>query len=196
MKSFQKYFYETNKVYEFRIKIANVDIDKDAQSRIRNALDAYKLESISAPKRLPIQEHRDFPKVGACECVLLDIALNYPTVAEQVRQLVIERCGINADCVCVYPKDQYDFNEEFEAHGKDHEGALLDETELKDDVGGQDVVGQVRVGSLLKELEKHTRQYEIAGKETTSGVMSSETTDTKSPVGSIQNKIPSPVKGK
>jgi hypothetical protein len=198
MKNFQTYFYESKKVYEFRIKIANHDMnDKQFSERLRNVLEAYQVETITPSKRIPVQEHRDFPKLGPCECSYIDIGLGYPTIPEQVRQLVIERAGIKADCVCVYPKDQYEFNEEAEAKGKDHEGALLDVEELKDEPDSQSLVGEVRRGSLIKELEKHTRKYEIAGTEKTSNKSTNDLPmGEKSPVGSSQNKIPSPVKGK
>ena len=196
MKSFQSYFYEAKKIFEFRIKIAAENgLDKDCEQRIKTALEAFKVETVSAPKRLPIQEHRDFPKVGPCECYIIDVGLGYPTIPEQVRQLVIERCGIKADCVCVFPVGQYEQNEEFEAHGKDHEGALLDEETLQDEKGAQDLVGGARKESLVKELSKHTRKYEFAAKEKNLGVIA-EPTGNKSPVGSRQNKIPSPVKGR
>lgn len=197
MKSFQNYYFETKKTFGFRVKIAAPDgLDADTQKRIREALEAFKVETITAPKRLPIQEHREFPKVGPCECYIFDVEVNYPTIPEQIRQLVIERCSINADCVCVYNAGQYEMNEEFEAHGKDHEGALLKDDQLKADPDGQAIAGQVRVGSLLKELEKHTRKYEFAEDSKEAGKTTSDIPQgNKSPVGSQQNKIPSPVKG-
>lgn len=205
MKSFQTYYYESKKIFEFRIKIATNDFSDKCQKQIREALDAFQLETITAPKRLPIQEHRDFPKVGPCECHIIDVGLAYPTIPEQVRQLVVEKCSMKADCVCVYPLNQYEFNEEFEAHGKDHEGALLDNPELAFDKTGQDLVGKQRMDGLIKELSKLTRKYEIAGRDKTDGksvVTTGKTTNeipvgTKAPVGSkSQNKIPSPVKGR
>lgn len=196
MKSFQSYFFEAKKIFEFRVKIAAENgLDKDCEKRVKTALEAFKVETVSAPKRLPIQEHRDFPKVGPCECYIIDVGLGYPTIPEQVRQLIVERCGIKADCVCVFPMDQYVFNEEFEAHGKDHEGALLDDTELADAEGAQELVGKSRKESLVKELSKHTRKYEFAAKEKTAGIIA-DSSGEKSPVGSHQNKIPSPVKGR
>lgn len=194
MKSFQSYFYESKKVYEFRIKIAQHDMDKPAVERLKSALEAFQLETISAPKRLPIQEHRDFPKMGPCECYVIDITVNYPTIAPQIRQLVAERAGITADCVCVYTKDEHDFVDEAEMRGQDHEGAYLNEPELEADAGGQEIAGQVRVGSLLKELE--SRKYEFAATEKTTGAMATDKEGVTSPVGTHQNKITSPVKGK
>jgi hypothetical protein len=194
MKSFQSYMYEAKKVYEFRIKIAQHEMDKPAVERLKSALEAFQLETITAPKRLPIQEHRDFPKMGPCECYVIDIGVNYPTIAPQIRQLVAERAGLNAECVCVYTLDEHGYTEEAELRGQDHEGAYLAEPELVADAGGQELAGQVRVGSLLKELE--SRKYEFAATEKTTGAMSTEGEGTTSPVGTHQNKIPSPVKGK
>jgi hypothetical protein len=195
MKSLQQYFYEAKKVYEFKVKVAIESLDSTQLKKIRNALDAYKLEEMSAPKRLPISEHRDFPKEGPCQCYLLDIAVGYPTREEEIRQLIINRTDIGESCVRVYPKTQYETNEEFEAYGKDHEGSLLDKPDLKDVPGSQKLVGAARVDSMLKELE--TRKYAFAKAQHDAKGETTNTlpTNDKSPVGSKQNSIPSPVKG-
>ena len=100
--SFQNYFYNSHKLYEFRVRLANCDCSKELVEAIKNALDAYEVETMTAPKRLPIQEHRDFGKMGPCEVHHVDVALNYPVIAEQVRQLIINRAGIPSHQVCVY----------------------------------------------------------------------------------------------
>lgn len=194
MKSYQQYVFELNKVYEYKVKIAGTNPKGDVMERIKNALDAYQIESVSAVKSMPIQEHREFPKMGACECYMFEVTIKYPTTAEQLRQMIKERAGINPDCVCVWPKEQYEFNEEFEGYGKDHEGALLDQPELKAAEGGQELVGQARRDSMLKELGART--YEFAAKSEADGKTTNQTpTDTKSPVGSTQVKLPTPLKG-
>lgn len=194
LKPFQEYIAELNKTYEYTVKIAGVDPKGEVMERIKNALDAYQLETVSTPKSLPIQEHREFPKMGACECWIFEVAVKYPTTPEQLRQLIKERASINPDCVCVWPKNQYEFNEEFEAHGKDHEGSLLEQPELKADAGGQELVGQSRRDSLLKDL--NARTYEFAKDSKEAGKTTNQTpTNDKSPVGSTQNKIPTPPKG-
>ena len=194
MKPFHDYIYQMNKVYEYRVKIAGTNPRGEVMERIKNAVDAYEIATVTAPKSMPIQEHRDFPKMGPCECWTFEIGVKYPTTANQIRQLIKERAGINADCVCVYGKNEYDFNEEFEAHGKDHEGALLEQPDLKAEEGGQELAGQSRRDSLLKELGART--YEFAAKSDASGKTTNATpADTKSPVGSTQNKISTPPKG-
>jgi hypothetical protein len=75
MKAFQSYIAELNKLYEFKVKIAGVEPKGEVFERIKNALDAYQVETVSNPKRLPIQEHRDFPKLGPCECYLIEVII-------------------------------------------------------------------------------------------------------------------------
>lgn len=188
MKAFQTYIFELNKPYEFRIKLATVKPEGEVLERIKNALDTYQLESISAVKSLPIQEHREFPQSGPCESWTFDIKLAYPTVSAQVRQTIKERAMINPDWICVRNLHEAEDTDEAEARGKDHEGALLDETELKADPEGQELVGQVRIGSLLKELE--SRQFEFAENSNEAGKTTNEEAQGEtSPVGTNQNKV-------
>jgi len=160
MKAFQSYIAELNKLYEFKVKIAGVNPKGEVFERIKNALDAYQVETISNPKSLPIQEHRDFPKLGPCECYLIEVALQYPTTPDQVRQLVSSRAMIDPTCVCVYTKGQHE-QEDMVQERIDNQGPVLSEPELKTEAQG-DVAGQARVSSLMKELSART--YEFAAK--------------------------------
>jgi hypothetical protein len=207
MKSLHAYIAERNTNYEFRIKVAKQN-PKDIMEEIKNALDAYELVSVTAPKSLPVMEHREFPKWGACECWQFEATVAYPTTAVQIAQLLRERTGMQAEWVCVYGKQQADQNDAFEAYGKDHTGALLLDGELKDVAGAQDLVGDRRKDSMLKELEQHspvmsalksndelvkTRAAEKTPKAATTNQIPQ---GDKSPVGSNQNKITDMRKGK
>lgn len=189
MKPFQSYIFELNKPYEFRIKMATVD-PSTVMEKIKNALNTYQLESVSAVKSLPIQEHREFPQWGPCECWQFDVKVTYPTTAAQIRQIVKERAQINPDWICVRNLNEAIDTEEQEAHGKDHEGALLDETELKDAPGAQELAGQSRVGSLLKELE--SRSFEFAESSKESGKTTNDTPQNDASPIHGQNKINDP----
>jgi hypothetical protein len=189
LKPFQTYIFELSKPSEFRIKLAGINPTGEVMDKIKNALEAYQLESVSAVKSLPIQEHRDFPQWGGpCEAYQFDVTLTYPTTNIVVRQLIKERAGINVDWINVRNLNEANYTDEAEANGKDHEGALLDETELKDAPDAQALAGQSRIGSLLKELE--SRKFEFAqeskeaGKTTNNAPMGD-----KSPVGTTQNKV-------
>ena len=186
MKPFQSYIFEINKPYEFRITVANTNPEHYMEA-IKNALDAYQLESVSAVKSNPIQENRAFPQWGACESWTFDIKVAYPVTAPQIRQVIKERAGLHPDWMSVRNLNEELDTDEAEARGKDHKGALLDETELQADAGGQELAGQSRVGSLLKELE--SRKFEFAEDSNEAG-----TTTNDAPQGNTtpihgQNKI-------
>jgi len=206
MKSLHDYIAERNSNYSFRIKVAKQN-PKEIMEEIKNALDAYELVDITAPKSLPVQEHREFPKWGPCECWQFEATVAYPTTQVQIAQLLKERTGMLAEWVCVYGKQQADDNDAFEAYGKDHTGSLLLDSELKDAPGGQDLVGDRRKDSLLRELEETSPKMvalesdaELVSTRAKERTPPAATTNqlpqgTKSPVGSQQNKLP-PVKGK
>lgn len=191
MKSLHEYIAERNKNYSFRIKIAKQN-PKEVMEEIKHALDAYELISVTNPTSLPVMEHREFPKWGACECWQFEATVAYPTTSVQIAQLLRERTGMLADWVCVYNKEQADDNDAFEAYGKDHEGALLTQHDLKDVPGAQELVGDKRAqglkNSLLKELDDKITESE--GEKTKAAQTTNQLPQgTKSPVGSTQNKI-------
>ena len=189
MKPFQTYIYELNKPSEFRIKIAGINPTGEIMDRIKNALEAYQLESVSAVKSLPVQEHREFPQWGGpCEAYQFDIKVAYPTSSVAMRQTIKERAQLNPDWICVRNLNEAEYTDEAEARGKDHEGALLDEEELKADAGGQELAGQVRIGSLLKELE--SRKFDFAQDSNEAGKTTNDVPmGDISPIGTKQNAV-------
>ncbi len=161
MKPFQQYIFELSKPSEFRIKLAGINPKGEVMERIKNALEAYQLESVSAVKSLPIQEHREFPQWGGpCEAWQFDVKLTYPTTNIAIQQVIKERAGINPNWICVRNLHEANYTDEAEARNTDHKGAFLDEHDLKDEPGAQELAGQKRISNLLKELE--SREFEFA----------------------------------
>lgn len=189
MKSFQTYIFELNKPYEFRIKLAGVNPKGETMDKIKSALDTYQLESVTAVKSLPIQEHREFPNYGGpCECWQFDVTVAYPTTVAAIRQVIQERAHINPNWVCVRNLSEAEYTDEAESRGKDQKGALLNDDQLKADEGGQELVGQVRIGSLLKELE--SRQFDFAEDSNEAGkTTNSVPQGNVSAVGTTKNKL-------
>ena len=159
MKAFQTYIAELNTAYTFRVKIAGVEPTGEVFDRIKNALEAYQVENITTPKRMPIQEHREFPKLGPCECYVMEVTVKYPTTPVQIRQLIGTRAMIDPTCLCVYNEDTA-AQEDAVQERINNQGAVLTEPEMKTDAAP--VAGQALVDSFLKELE--TRKYEFAAK--------------------------------
>ena len=205
MKSLTEYIAERNSNYSFRIRVAKQN-PKDAMEEIKNALDAYKLVDITTPKSLPVQEYREFPKTGPCECWQFEATLAYPVTSPQIYQLLRERTGMRPDWVQVYNKQEAEQNDYAESLGKDHQGALLLDNELKDVPGAQDLVAEKRKDSLLKELDAQSpkltgfKEPKLTSQRASERTPAAQTTNAlsqgaKSPVGSQQNKLP-PIKGK
>lgn len=192
MKPFTDYLMEINRKYEFVVRIANCDIKEQATEMIKSSLSMYVVESISALKRLPIQEHRDFAGIGACEVHMCEVTLKYPTITPQIRQLVAEKFHISPKQVVVRTKleeSQVDYHTQ---PVRAQDGSVLNNPELESD-SSQHLVGDQRVDSMLKELQ--SKRFEFAAKETTSKPVDMPI-NTTSPVGSKQNTIPNPAKGK
>ena len=196
MKNLSAYFHETHKVYEFRIKMAHVEPKGEVLDRIKNALDCFQVETISAVKRLPVTEHWEFAKEGASDCYMLDVGLKNPTIPGQIRQLIGERAGVNASWVDV--KTMADALNEQLVWG--HVESNEDESPLltKEDLGGpsaQDAVGEKRLSSLIKELSANTRKQEIQGTDTeyaTGKTTNDAPQQNNSPIGSTKNTLQRP----
>ena len=206
MKSLHEYIASRNQPYEFRIKLAKINPKGEIMERIKHALDSYELVSVTPAKSLPVMEHREFPKWGACECWQFEATVNYPTTNVQIAQLIRERAGINPDWICVYGKQQADDNDAFEAYGKDHEGSLLLNHKLQDVAGAQDLVGDKRKESMLKELDAQSpkltgfKDPKLTAMRASERTKAAQTTNqlpqgTASPVGTTKNKLPT-IKGK
>lgn len=210
MKNFLEYLSETQKIYEFRIKVANCD-PKEKMDTLKAGLAGYVVDSITAPKTLPIKSNDiDFPSMTNCEIYLMDASFKYPLNDAQLRSIVAERLGCSAAQVVVVPK----YNPE-EIWRWNVDG----ESELREFKQGEDVLTQpypeadadqkaaskayAGAETILKELTKPAK-VEIAGTDTTIGgetnpAYGKTTNDLPQgkvdPVGSKQNKIPSPVQG-
>lgn len=165
MKSFKAYLTESHKTFDFRIRLA-CELPDDLMSKIKTVLEAYKLDTITKPKRLPIQESPDFPSLGPIEIHLMDATFHYPCNDEQVRTLIAERAGINLACIKVTPKNSpfeavRDGGEISNVGGK----VVLATEEMQTEEAPKDLVGDARIPNLIKELEE-TRKYQY---ETASG---------------------------
>ena len=211
MKNFLDYLNESQKIYEFRIKVANCD-PKDKMDVLKAGLAGYVVDSISAPKTLPIKTNDvDFPNMTNCEIFLMDASFKYPLNDAQLRSIVAERLECGQAQVVVVPKYHPEEIWRWNIDG---------ESELREFKQGEDVLTQpypeadanqkaaskayAGAETILKELTKPAK-FEIAGNDQTIGGQANpahgKTTNdipqgTKDPVGSHQNKIPSPVKGR
>jgi hypothetical protein len=188
MKNFLEYLTEVDKTYEFRIKLANVDIS-ECLEKLRNALDSYGLTKLGESRRLPIKSADiDFPNMPNVEIHLMDAVLKYPCNEAQLCAIISERVGIPQCCIVVvspnHPEEQRRWNLEGNDVREYVQGeAVLDKPleEIKNEEASKHYV---EAGTLLKELSKI--KFEIAGTEKADSKTSNDL-----PVGTT-----SPIKGK
>ncbi len=186
MKTFLQHLTESEKTYEFRIKIANID-PADKMDQLESALDAYGLQSISKAKRLPIKHNDiDFPSMENCQLYLMDAVLTYPVNDAQLRAIVSERAGIPQANIVVVPVGQVEELRRWNLEGNDVreyvKGEAVLDKPLEDNPEGK-AAGKVyaEAGTLLKELTKF--KIEIAGTEKADGKTSNDLAqNTTSPI--------------
>lgn len=192
MKNLSQYLIESEQTYDFKIKIANIEIDNDVLDRIEHALNTFEVASLSKPKSLPIEDKSlDFPSLANCEVSLISASLKYPCNDEQVRQAVSQQARLPLANIVVIPKNQpeellRDQKVEDEANNKKYEPILT--KELENVSGGQLLVGMKRVDSMLKEIE--TRKMELAAKSEADGkTTNSLPQDNTSPVAKKAHSV-------
>ena len=200
MKNFLNYLAESQKTYEFRIKFANVD-PAEKLDQIKAVLEAYAVESLGSPKRLPIMESDiDFPGFKNCQVYLMDAVLSYPCTDAQIRAILSERAGIPQANIFVVPKNHPEEQRRWNENGT---------SDLREYVQGESVLDKPyeenaeakaagenysKFKFIMQELS--TPKEDIAeGKDGTPEGNEGKTTNELpqgdvSPVGSKQNKIP------
>lgn len=192
MKNLSYYLTESEQTYDFRIKIANIEIDNDVLDRIEHALNSFDVASLSKPKSLPILEKNlDFPSLANCEVSLILASLKYPCNDEQIRQALGQQARLPLSNIIVTPKNQpeellRDEAAEDETSNKKYEPILT--KELENISGGQELVGTKRVDTMLKELE--TRKIEFETKQEADGkTTNSLPQDNNSPVAKKSHNV-------
>ena len=156
MKDFKTYLAESQRTYDYKIKVAG-EMNKDNVDKFKTALEAYKVSSLTGPRRLPIQESPEFPNMGPVEINILDVKLAYPCTNDQVHT-ALKQCGCHpGSAIKVIPADS-PYNAIMD--GKEGEAVLL-QTEMKAVAHDFDYTGEKTIPNLIKELQA-ARSYEYS----------------------------------
>ena len=156
MSTFKQYLIESKKVYTFKVKIAG-DVDKKIREAIKISLSKFDCVNVSAPKRTPITESPlDFPNLKFTHVNIFDITCNYPSTTQEIAARLAETLRMSSGNIIVRTElEQLD--QDYSIAGKNRIGtkapALLN-NETLEDVNGQDLVGEKKMMSFLKELSK------------------------------------------
>lgn len=153
MKSFKEHLTESQKKYDFRIKIAG-DFTSEQESNLKQSLDKYSISGWKKTAKTPIQElPLDFPQVKNCEVNIYEVTLDYPTTQHELTEYIANCCGINRTHLAVRkpgePSEEYQHVED-----KKREGALLDDPDYKEAPNAkfEDYYGDKYNSGFVKEL--------------------------------------------
>ena len=161
MKSFVTYLLESTHPYEFRFKIAG-ELTDETISRIESRLDKHGLESMSKPKRTPIQEQpAGFAQsVQNREVYIIDVAVSYPATPQQLTAMLHDVCGLPESHVVVVSKsDPEELAREEAQDEKDSDYEPIIGTDYPEEKQ-EEVYGDKYNENMLKEIE--TRKYKFA----------------------------------
>jgi hypothetical protein len=152
MKTFKNYLTESQKKYDFRIKIAG-EFTTEQESALKKSLDKYALSGWKKTAKTPIQElPLDFPQVKNCEVNIYEVTLDYPSTQHELTEYISNCCGISKTHLAVRrpgePSEEYQHVEE------KREGALLDDPDYKEAGNPKfdDYYGDKYNSTFLKEL--------------------------------------------
>ena len=161
MKSFVEYLIESSKTYEFRVKVAG-EISDDHMERIENHMERFGLESISKPKRTPIQKQPAgfAASVKDSAVNVFEVVTNYPATPQQVNALLQDILDLpESHVVTVNKNDPEEIAREVAADAKEQEYQPLLTSDYEDEKLDP-TYGDEYNANFLKELE--TRKYEFA----------------------------------
>ena len=198
MGDFTKYLTESQKQYDYRIKIVG-ELDKGFGTKLEQALQKFEVAKISAGKTTPIQETPlDFPKFKNASVTIYEVTTNYPASVFEMADYVAQQMGVARDCVVVrkpnepteeYQEDMLDKKDESEFK------SVLQDVEYKDapEVPAEKEFGDKANQSLFKELLKDRKEnVEAEKKETAQKQMEKDEKGTPSPFSKPKNPHPDP----
>jgi hypothetical protein len=149
MKNLQDYLYDKNKTYQFIIKVAD-SLDSTQHSAMKIALEKFQIVKMSEGKTTPIQAAPPcFPNLQNVPVTTVELEVKYPSIPPVIAEYLSHVLNTSLQNINVtYANDP--IHEEVEDAGE-----LLNTHELgQADSNAQSLVGQARISSLLKELNK------------------------------------------
>ena len=100
MKTFSQYLTESEKTFDYRIKICG-EVDAEFLKAFKEQLKKFDPTKISEPKTTPVQARpADFPAHTNQRVTIIDGCFRYPATPPQIEQMA-ELCGVTANNICI-----------------------------------------------------------------------------------------------
>jgi hypothetical protein len=122
MKNFQEYLAESQRTYNYRIKIVG-DVAPDFVKMLEEKLRQFDPVKISAVKKTPIQaKPADFPAAANESVASMDVEFRYPAIEPQIQQLA-QLLGLNPNRIrlltTAYEESMAEEKDKIEEQNKD-----------------------------------------------------------------------------
>ncbi len=154
MKSFNEYLTESKKTYEFKVKIAG-DLAEGFKDKLKGAMERYSVVKMDNGKRLPIAErHLDFPELENTNVTVFNVEIAYPTTTQVLENYISQVCDCELARVRVRTANQEAEQAQEEANRKEAESKPLIGQCDPPPSNHQDIVGEKKISSFLKDLAK------------------------------------------
>jgi hypothetical protein len=100
MKTFAQYLTESEKTFDYRIKICG-DVPADFIKALKDQFKKFDPVSISEPKKTPIQSKlADFPNYSNESVTIIDGVFRYPATPPQIQQMA-RLLGLDENRICI-----------------------------------------------------------------------------------------------
>lgn len=104
--TFTEYFQESNRDYNYTIKIACDKVTEEMADKIEQSLSKLDIVSMSNFQGTPIQESPlDFPNVSNTSVFMAEFAVKYPSSSDMLERMVSEATGLQRTFVTVYTEN-------------------------------------------------------------------------------------------
>ena len=132
MKNFQQYLAESERTYNYRIKIVG-DVAPDFVKQLEEKLKQFEPVKISKPKTTPVQaKPADFPKHSNDSVTSMDVEFRYPAIEPQIQQLA-QLLGIDPNRIRMLTVPYEDSMAEEKSKIEDENKDLLADTDYPAD---------------------------------------------------------------
>ena len=128
MKPFSKYLAESERTYNYRIKVVG-DVPAGFDKALKEKCDQFDVVKFSQPKTTPVRKSiPEFPAFPNESVTIMDVEFRYPAIEPQVRQIV-QLMGMDPNKVVMQTDGYSDNNEEEREKIDDENKDLLNDTD-------------------------------------------------------------------
>ena len=98
MKKFQQYLAESERTYDYRIKVVG-DVPSDYWKELETKLSQFDIVKMSKPKSTPVMATlKDFPEQKNQSVTMADVSFRYPAIEPQIQQ-ISQLLGVQPSCI-------------------------------------------------------------------------------------------------